>query len=809
MTDARSINICQHSWKCFPAGKRASRSTVTGTGGGEIDPTAAWVDRDLLDPGPQKPSHRTLAFGGAAQTRRRTVSPPARFASAGRDTQYESAEQRTSGMVNTKREAPGLTMDESSMTKAARSATTGIKQSVAKTHPPATSTNALVAEIRLTALRSAVAQRRSHPLTPLVADQWETALLNSCLLSRYPQVPTYIRRGAHAGIPHIQQSYTPLNKQSTETLKDVFNEMIQAEFNKGRYLGPFTREELEHEIGPFQSSPLSLVPKAGKPGKYRLIQNLSHPHTNQPTLSINASLNSDDFPCTWGTFRTMCSLIRNLPQGSQAATRDVAEAYRIIPLHENQWPGVVVRISNNPEMFALNTSNSFGGATAGGLFGLFGDALADILRARGIGPILKWVDDFFFVRIPKGHIREYNEERETNRRIVANNGGSLQTGGRLWYKGKTLAEVGAEHFAEDLTFPLKYISDREERGTVYPYGFEEIDEITVPLGIPWETSKDIPFSSIVTFAGFAWDLDKKRVSLPDTKRKKYVLAIQEWRLRPTHTLEDTRKLYGKLLYACHIIPRGRAYLTNLEKMMGFFHDRPFTPRHPPKHLAEDLSWWQNILTRPQLTREIPGNRPIIDVRGFSDASSTTGIGIVLGDKWRAWRLVPGWNAEGRDIGWAEAIAMELLVTTVLQHHALPGFRVYGDNNGVVEGWWTGRSRNAETNRVFRRIHKLLDKCNSTLTTRYVNTAHNPADGPSRGIFPSRQLLLPPINLPDDLKPFIVDFDAPHHPSERNVPRSLPAEPKTILPLTERHRRHQANLGADEQSETSEQTLALN
>ena len=583
--------------------------------------------------------------------------------------------------------------------------------------------------------------------------------------------------------------------------------MIQAEFDKGRYIGPFTQNELENEIGPFQSSPLSLVPKAGKLGKYRLIQNLSHPHTNQPTPSINASLDSDDFPCTWGTFRTMCTLIRNLPNGSQAATRDIAEAYRIIPLHETQWPGVVVRISNNPEKFALNTSNSFGGATAGGLFGLFGDALADILRAQGIGPILKWVDDFIFVRIPKSNIQEYNNKREINRRTVADNGGKIQTGGRLWYKGKTLAEVGAEHFAEDLVFPIKHIKDREEQGTTFPYGFEEINDVTAPLGIPWETSKDVPFSSIITFAGFAWDLDKKKVSLPNTKGEKYVQAIQEWRQQPTHTLEDTRKLYGKLLYACHIIPRGRAYLTNLEKMMGLFHDRPFTPRHPPRHLAEDLSWWQNILTQPHLTREIPGNRTIIDVGGFSDASSTTGIGIILGDKWRAWRLIPGWNTEGRDIGWAEAVAMELLVTTVLQYHALPGFRVYGDNNGVVEGWWTGRSRNAETNRVFRRIHRLLDRCNSTLTTRYVNTAHNPADGPSRGIFPPRQLLLPPISLPDELKPLIVDFDAPYLPSERNALRGFSSEPKMSLHPTECHRRHQANLGADEQAEHPEQASA--
>ena len=280
--------------------------------------------------------------------------------------------------------------------------------------------------------------------------------------------------------------YTLLNKDSTETLKQAFDEIIQSEFNKGRYLGPFSQKELKREIGPFQSSPLLLVLKAGKPGKFHLIQNLSHPHTNHPVLSINSHLNSDDFPCTWGTFRTVCTLIRHLPKGSQAATRDISEAYRIIPLHESQWPGVVVQIANSPAKFALNTSNSFGGATAGGLFGLFGDALADLLQARGIGPILKWVDDYLFFRIPQESIPGYNEERDANQQIIVNNGGRLQTGGRIWFKGKILADVGAEHFTEDFLFPIRFICNCKSQNIIFLYGLEEIDEITDLLGIPWE-----------------------------------------------------------------------------------------------------------------------------------------------------------------------------------------------------------------------------------------------------------------------------------------------------------------------------------
>ena len=95
------------------------------------------------------------------------------------------------------------------------------------------------------------------------------------------------------------------------------------------------------------------------------------------------------------------------------------------------------------------------------------------------------------------------------------------------------------------------------------------------------------------------------MALPDPKKAKYLNAISEWRQRDKHTLEDTRKLYGKLLYMCHIISQGRAYLTNFEKLMETLHKRPFTPHHQPKPLVEDLTWWQKILTRPSLSCDIP------------------------------------------------------------------------------------------------------------------------------------------------------------------------------------------------------------
>lgn len=172
------------------------------------------------------------------------------------------------------------------------------------------------------------------------------------------------------------------------------------------------KKEVIDLIGPFQSSPLSIIPKPNKPGKYRFIQNFSHPYTrNDGVLSINSAIRSEEYPCTWGTFNTIALLIQQLPPGSEAATRDVKEAYRTVPLAPSQWPGMVVRLADE-DSYAIDTQNAFGLASGAGIYGYVADAGMEIMRAKGLGPISKWVDDHLFVRIRREHLPEYNSQRK-------------------------------------------------------------------------------------------------------------------------------------------------------------------------------------------------------------------------------------------------------------------------------------------------------------------------------------------------------------------------------------------------------------
>ena len=161
--------------------------------------------------------------------------------------------------------------------------------------------------------------------------------------------------------------HVPPNQFSISTLPHVYREIVKNDFATGRYVGPFMRRQVEAKLGPFQTSPLSLIPKTSKPGKYRAVHNFSHPHSLRPEMSsVNSHISSDDFPCTWGTFTAVTPLIACLPPGSQALLWDVVEVYGMIPTHPNQWPGLVICLQEE-DSFAINVCNNFGLTSAGGV----------------------------------------------------------------------------------------------------------------------------------------------------------------------------------------------------------------------------------------------------------------------------------------------------------------------------------------------------------------------------------------------------------------------------------------------------------
>lgn len=124
-------------------------------------------------------------------------------------------------------------------------------------------------------------------------------------------------------------------------------------------------------------------------------------------------------------------------------------------------------------------------------------------------------------------------------------------------------------------------------------------------------------------------------------------------------------------------------------------------------------------------------------RIYVDASTGWGIGLLVNDRWLAWQLRPGWHSEGRDIGWAEMVAVELAVRALAAsgHHG-KHVVIHSDNQGVVGSIRAGRSRGCQQNAILRHIVGLMQEHNLWVSTKWISTHVNPADAISRGSLPA-------------------------------------------------------------------------
>jgi hypothetical protein len=400
---------------------------------------------------------------------------------------------------------------------------------------------ALGAGRRIMVPNNVLAERETKSITTYKAVTWSEELAKHDLVGKYPKLVEGIIHGFKLGIPIIVRTYTPSNHMSISLYHEAYVENINKEFWSGRYFGPYSCNEVENLIGPFQLSPLSLVPK-DKPGSFRAVHNFSFSHNHKTSPSINLSIKAEDYPCTWGTFEAVSLVISRLPPDSQASVRDVTAAYCTIPAHRTQWPGLVVRLEGL-DSYAINTHNNFGLTSAGGIYGYLADAGADILRAKGIGPLSKWVDDHIFFRIRCVHLESYNMERTKWKGEITQNGGKIHEGSRLWYCSKIMPNGRHEKFDEDCATPLQNYSKATKHSVVegeYCYDDDDIDAVSDRLGIVWEPSKTVLFSFSVPYLGFTWNLNDRMVAVPDRKKLKYMAAIKEWEEKTAHVLLEVQ-----------------------------------------------------------------------------------------------------------------------------------------------------------------------------------------------------------------------------------------------------------------------------
>ena len=561
-------------------------------------------------------------------------------------------------------------------------------------------------------------------VTKLKPDAWELALMDAGILKEFNDIPAGLRNGFLCGLENYSLSCTsiPENHYTSQEDEDFIIMKYTAEMDLGRISHGYDPHTLFSLIGHFRTAPLAVINHGGK---RRVIVNHSFPKNKtyidlnitpctslhekyiiDPTqTSINTVIDSKKFQCAWGSFSECYLLVADAPEGTQAAIFDVDAAFRNIPTHSSARPFLAIMLKG---LIHLDHVLNFGASPSPGIFGRVADAMVKIFLHRGIEALIKWVDDFVFLRYPTCRL-------------------------------------------SDGTYQFKY-------------GAEMIWNIAEELGWPWAPEKFMDFSTSFTYIGFLWDLSAKVVQLPEKKKDKYLERISTWTYKSLHTRKEAEVVIGTLNHVCLVVPEGRSRLVALFKFRaGFKSGQPSEMRHKlSSGTADDMDWWRRRLRDTFVGMKIIRPPAPLDNKVFVDASTSWGIGLVLDGRWLAWQFQEGWKSEGREIGWAEMVAVELAVRTLITGKFLKCHVVIrSDNQGVVGALHAGRSRGTQQNSILREIVKLIQEYDLWISTVWVPTAENHADDPSRGVFPERNLLYAfPPKIPFHLSRFVhkaVDF----------------------------------------------------
>ena len=494
-------------------------------------------------------------------------------------------------------------------------------------------------------------------------------------------------------------TYTPPNHNSALSYPTHVSSHIRKELSLCRYTGPFSRSRLEYLIGPFRTSPLGTVPKSHDSTERRIVQDLSFPRNDPSHLSVNSQIDINNFRCDWGTFNEVRTIVVDAPPGSEAATLDVDSAFRCCPILPSQQSSFVIHWDNS---FFIDHNAPFGATSAGGVFGRVADAMSAILSSKDLGPSKNWVDDFVFFRFPL----------------------SLTQG-----------------------IPS------------FSYALSDIYDVAKQLGWPWKDSKTRPFAPQFKYLGFSWDLSTKSVQIPDAKKLHYLSKLQPWTIGQKFSKREAESILGTLVHCSLAVPDGRSRLPSISRFVTSFNyvSSPFIRKTPNQSVLTDIIWWRTQLSSSFCGSILSKPPPLSPVNLWVDASSSWGIGVIFDHEWDAWQLRSGWNKDGRNIGWAEIVAIELGLLLAIHHgYADTHFLIRSDNQGVIQAIQGGKSRSPEQNIVLQRITLLLSHHRLWISSLYVPSLDNLADPPSRGLpAPGRSRIVSPFSLPHTLQPFLV------------------------------------------------------
>ncbi|EHS64020.1 uncharacterized protein PGTG_22037 [Puccinia graminis f. sp. tritici CRL 75-36-700-3] len=280
----------------------------------------------------------------------------------------------------------------------------------------------------------------------------------------------------------------------------------------------------------------------------------------------------------------------------------------------------------------------------------------------------------------------------------------------------------------------------------------EIVSKSTELGVMTNIKKFSDFTAEQKFIGFVWNGHLKTVKLPEGKIEQRLAQIHPFQVKKAmFDYEEAEVLVGRLNHVSYILPHMRCHLCSLYKWLKSWIWRK-AKRATPVDVLEDLDVWVNTLNNFEHTRLINWGPPL-DVGWVGDASTSFGIGILVGKHWAQFKLIDPQSNQKR-ISFLETVAIRLGLLMLLKLRSQKGksLIVWTDNTTTENSINNKKTKDAEANDEWKKIQEVLLRESVNLVARRVKSKDNKADALSRGIRSGQNVKYQVvIQLPSDLQ----------------------------------------------------------
>lgn len=151
------------------------------------------------------------------------------------------------------------------------------------------------------------------------------------------------------------------------------------------------------------------------------------------------------------------------------------------------------------------------------------------------------------------------------------------------------------------------------------------------LGVQTNAEKLSRFQHEQKFIGFIWNGMNKTVRLPEIKLEERKGQIKEVLIGDLFSFNQIEIFVGLLNHVSYLLPQLKCYLCGLYRMKRNWHNKA-ARRHIDQDVREDLEFWNLTLASFKHLRLITSPIPL-EIGWVGDASTSYGIGILLGDRW--------------------------------------------------------------------------------------------------------------------------------------------------------------------------------